>query len=66
MWTHEFRCEVPAAPEHVFAALTDPAQLNRWFAESVDVALGAGGRGQPTDRRWFSCSTRSAGTIGST
>ncbi len=44
MWTHEFRCEVPAAPEQVFAALTDPAQLNRWFAESVDVALGAGGR----------------------
>lgn len=42
-WTQQFRCQIPATPPRVFAALTDPAELGRWFAESVEVSLSAGG-----------------------
>ncbi len=40
--THEHSCTLPASSDVVFAALTEPAQLTRWFAESVDVGDGAG------------------------
>lgn len=42
-WTHEHRGELPGKPERVFRALTEPAELKRWFAESVDVELREGG-----------------------
>lgn len=36
--------DVDAPPEHVFASLTDPAQIARWFGWEADVDLRIGGR----------------------
>jgi uncharacterized protein YndB with AHSA1/START domain len=36
-WTHEFGFPISASPNRVFAALTDPAELEQWFAEHVRV-----------------------------
>lgn len=41
--TQEFSFTLPASPERVFAALIEPQQLRRWFAEQVDVELRVGG-----------------------
>src|SRR6185312_3867272 len=41
--THECTATLAATPERVFQALTDEAQLTRWFAEHVEVALQPGG-----------------------
>jgi uncharacterized protein YndB with AHSA1/START domain len=38
-WTFEYSVLLPAAPDAVYAALTDARQLKRWFAEHVDVDL---------------------------
>lgn len=62
MWTQQFRCQVPAAPEQVFAALTDPAELSRWFAESVDVSLGVGGRFRFWGKHTLGCPTADEAT----
>lgn len=42
-WTHEHRGELPGPPERVFRALTDPAELKRWFADGVEVEPREGG-----------------------
>jgi uncharacterized protein YndB with AHSA1/START domain len=41
--THEFTDSLDAAPERVFAALTDEAQLTGWFAEQAEIDLREGG-----------------------
>ncbi len=41
--THDFTQIFAAPPERVFQALTDEAELTRWFAEHVEVELQPGG-----------------------
>jgi len=42
-WTHEHALPIPAAPERLFAALTTPRELERWFAEHARVEPRVGG-----------------------
>ena len=54
--THEFTETLPAAPERVFAALTDESSSQRWFAEHAEIELRAGvssasGASTPAARR---------------
>ncbi|MBV9880737.1 MAG: SRPBCC domain-containing protein [Gemmatirosa sp.] len=41
-WTHTHHATLDAPPSQVFRALTDPAALERWFAEHVDVGDAPG------------------------
>jgi len=41
--TFERSFPIPASPARVFAALTDPAELSRWFAEHVHIEPREGG-----------------------
>jgi len=40
----EFRTELAAPPEHVFAALTEGPHLSRWFCDEAESDAAAGGR----------------------
>ncbi|MEP7325901.1 MAG: SRPBCC family protein [Gemmatimonadota bacterium] len=42
-WTYEHGWKLDTSTDKVFAALTDPAQLTRWFAERAIVQLKPGG-----------------------
>lgn len=42
-WTFTHTYKLPAAPDRVFRAWTDPGELTRWFAERVEVNLKPGG-----------------------
>jgi len=59
----EFRCELGALPERVFASLTEAAPLARWFCDQADSHAtpggrltlrwtGAGASDQPFEGRW--------------
>jgi uncharacterized protein YndB with AHSA1/START domain len=47
-WTHTFSVTLPADAPRVFTALTDAGELQRWYAEHVEVDARAGG----TFRSW--------------
>ena len=55
----EVRREIvlPAAPEEVWEALTDPERLSEWFANDVELDPTPGGRGV---FRWDNGETREA------
>lgn len=59
---HEYTMTLPATPERVFAALTDPAQLRAWFAEQVDVEPKVGGAYRFWGRYSYSTPTRAEAT----
>jgi uncharacterized protein YndB with AHSA1/START domain len=40
---HKATFPLPASPEHAFRALVEPAQLARWFAETVSIEPEVGG-----------------------
>ncbi len=42
-WTHEHKQNLSGTPERVFTALTDAAELKRWFAEHAEIRLEPGG-----------------------
>lgn len=42
-WTHEHSQLLEASPARVFAALTDSAELTRWFAERAELGTAVGG-----------------------
>lgn len=42
-WKHEYKVSLPATPSEVWKALTDPAELQRWFAEHAQVEPRNGG-----------------------
>jgi len=42
-WTHAHDWKLPASPERIFRALTDPAELTQRFAECVAVGSEPGG-----------------------
>lgn len=59
----EFRTEIGALPERVFAALTEGTHLARWFCDQAESVPAAGGRltlhwnrpgasAQPFEGRW--------------
>ena len=49
--------ELPASPEEVWEALTDPEQLEEWFATEVELEVRTGGLGV---FRWGNGETRTA------
>ena len=59
-WTHEHRGELPGSPERVFRALTDPAELKRWFAEGAEVEPREGGPYRFWGRHTFGTPERGA------
>jgi len=59
-WTHSFSFPMPmrAPAERVFAALTDPADLTRWFAEHVELEPQTGGAFRFWGRSSYGAPTR--------
>jgi len=43
-WTHEHSWKLASSRAQVFAALTEPAQLTKWFAEHAETEPAAGGQ----------------------
>ncbi len=43
-WTYEYAYPIPAPAERIFASLTGPAELQRWFAEHARIDPRVGGR----------------------
>jgi uncharacterized protein YndB with AHSA1/START domain len=60
--THEHSATLPAPVARVFAALTEPAQLERWFAEHVDVEARRGGKFAFWGKHTYSTHSRAAAT----
>ena len=57
-WTQEYEVELPAGPERVWRALTEPAELTRWFAEGVEVEPMPGGKFRFWGRRTYGAPPR--------
>lgn len=57
-WIHEFTLTLPATPDRVFAALSDPTQLRGWFAEHAEVEPHVGGAYRFWGRHSYATPTR--------
>ena len=60
-WAHTHSFALPAAPGRVFAALTTAAELERWFAEHVEVDARAGGVFKSWGRFTYGAPSKRAG-----
>jgi uncharacterized protein YndB with AHSA1/START domain len=60
-WTHTHTFTLPAPADRVFAALTEPAELQQWFAEQVEVDARAGGVFRAWGRHTYGSPGRPAG-----
>lgn len=60
-WTHTHSFTLPAAPSRVFTALTTAAELERWFAEHVEVDARAGGVFKSWGRFTYGAPSKQAG-----
>ena len=61
-WTHSHDCTLSASPERVFAALTVPDELRRWFAEDVEIDAKPGGAYRFWGRHTYGLPDRAAAT----
>lgn len=60
-WTHQHTFTLPAAPSRVFTALTTAEELERWFAEHVEVEARAGGVFRSWGRFTYGAPSKQAG-----
>jgi len=54
-WTYDHTFDLPAPPDRVYRAWTEPAELSRWFAERVDLQVTPGGRYRFWGRHTLGC-----------
>lgn len=59
---HEFQCNLAISPQRAFAALSEPQELGRWFAEHVDVEPRQGGAYRFWGRHTYGAPTHAQAT----
>lgn len=57
---HEFECRLTVAPTRAFAALSEPRELEEWFAEHAEVEPKVGGAFRFWGRHTYGAPTRDA------
>jgi uncharacterized protein YndB with AHSA1/START domain len=62
-WVHRFSVTLPADPARVFTALTSPSELERWFAEHVEIDARSGGVFRSWGRYTYGAPEAAGGTI---
>ncbi len=60
--SNRYTCNLPVPPERVWRALTEPAELSRWFAEHAEVEGWPGGAYRFWGRHTYGAPSRSDAT----